>query len=116
MIFENLPVDGQALTVLAQERVCGWGFSGTSGIALSDHARNESMVKRQVTLKDLMLCILQGQFFKFESSAKNESGLVIRVVGESSDGDLLALIIAVGVSPRTGKLVFRLVTVFQHHN
>ncbi len=115
MIFENLPVDGQALTVLAQERVCGWGFSGNSGIALSYHARKESMVKRQVTPKDLMLCILRGQFFRFESSSNNES-VVIRVVGESSDGDLLALIIAIGVSPKTGKLVFRLVTVFQHHN
>ncbi len=115
MIFENLPVDGQALTRLARERVCKMGFSGNSGIALSDHAKNESMVKRQVTLEDLALCILRGQFFGFESPSNNES-VIIRVVGESSDGDLLALIIAVGVSNKTGKLVFKLVTVFQHHN
>ena len=115
MIFENLPSDGQALIRLARERVCGAGFSGKSGIALSDHAKNERMIQRQVTLEDLALCILRGRFFGFESSSNNES-VIIRVVGESSDGDLLALIIAVGVSRKTGKLVFTLVTVFQHHN
>lgn len=115
MLFENKLslTNGQTLYRVMREKVCMAGFSGKSGIVLSDHAKKR-MVDRQVSLEDLMLCVMLGGFEGYEKPSENRT-IKFRLVGTSNDGDLIALIVVAsvtGTNPR--KWVFKLVTLFQY--
>lgn len=115
MFFENLTLaHGQTLSKVMRNKVCRWGFSGKSGMVLSDHIK-QRMVERQVNLEELMLCVMLGKFAGFETPEENE--IKFRFYGVGSDGELLAVIIAVSVKEKNPeKWVFTLVTIFSTNN
>ena len=102
---------------IIHERIFDRMFFSGSNLELKEHF-NSRKAKRTVSLKDVLLCLLECKYAGNLERGKKRNEVTFRVVGKDSAGDSLCVVLAINV---TSKICYKswkikIVTVFANNN